>query len=77
MVEVLKVRNVCEALPVGIELLRSIGTWEETRAGRALVAPCPVAKRVTMLPALAGKDGATVPFVMLPMPDDATRPVEG
>ena len=37
------VRNVNEALPLGIAYLRRHGVWEDTRAGRALVAPCPVA----------------------------------
>jgi thymidylate synthase len=37
------VRNVNEALPLGISYLQRHGAWEDTRAGRALVAPGPVA----------------------------------
>ena len=37
------VRNVNEALPLGIAYLQRHGAWEDTRAGRALVAPGPVA----------------------------------
>ena len=32
---------------------------------------------LVMLPAFVGNAGATVPFVMLPIPDDATRSLEG
>ena len=39
---VLEVRNVCEALPRGLQLLASQGVWENSRAGRVLVMPCPV-----------------------------------
>jgi Thymidylate synthase len=39
---VINVRNVCEALPIGVALLREKGVVEETRAGPALVMPCPV-----------------------------------
>lgn len=35
-------RNVAEALPKGIKLLREVGLEEDSRAGRVLVAPCPV-----------------------------------
>ena len=35
-------RNVAEALPEGVRLLRDIGRREETRGGTVLVAPCPV-----------------------------------
>lgn len=41
--KVLNVRNVCEALPAGLAHLLEHGRWEQTRAGRALVAPTPVA----------------------------------
>jgi len=39
---VIKVRNVCDALPAGVALLREQGVEEETRAGKALVLPYPV-----------------------------------
>jgi thymidylate synthase len=39
---VIDVRNVCEALPAGLDMLLSEGAREETRAGPALVAPWPV-----------------------------------
>jgi thymidylate synthase len=39
---VLQVCNVCEALPAGLSWLLSHGVREETRAGPALVSPCPV-----------------------------------
>jgi thymidylate synthase len=39
---VISVRNVCEALPAGVALLRERGVEEDTRAGPALVLPCPV-----------------------------------
>jgi hypothetical protein len=42
VLKILDVKNVCEALPIGLEHLRTYGKWEETRAGRALVAPTPV-----------------------------------
>jgi len=38
----INVRNVCEALPAGVELLMSEGEREITRAGECLVAPGPV-----------------------------------
>lgn len=40
---VLSVRNVAEALPAGLAYLAAEGRWEATRAGRAIVAPGPVA----------------------------------
>ena len=40
--KVIVVRNVAEALPVGLSYLLAHGEWEETRAGRAIVAPEPV-----------------------------------
>jgi thymidylate synthase len=39
----LEVQNVCEAFPAGVRYLYKVGRWEDTRAGRALVAPHPVA----------------------------------
>ncbi len=35
-------RNVAEALPAGLHLLRDVGQEEESRAGKVLVAPSPV-----------------------------------
>jgi thymidylate synthase len=35
-------RNVAEALPKGLALLKKVGQEEDSRAGRVLVAPCPV-----------------------------------
>lgn len=40
--EVIRVRNVAEALPAGLEYLARAGRWENSRAGRVLVAPGPV-----------------------------------
>lgn len=40
---VLNVRNVNEALPRGISLLREIGVERQSRNGKVLMAPCPVA----------------------------------
>jgi hypothetical protein len=42
-VHTLDVRNVCEALPAGLRLLEQLGTWEDSRNGRVLIAPGPVA----------------------------------
>ena len=42
VMRVIDVKNVCEALPAGLDLLLSKGVREETRAGPALVAPWPV-----------------------------------
>jgi len=39
---VLAVRNVCEALPRGVELLLKVGVEQPSRNGPVLVAPCPV-----------------------------------
>jgi thymidylate synthase len=39
---VIDVRNVAEALPIGVEYLRTYGQEEESRAGKVLVAPTPV-----------------------------------
>lgn len=39
---VLSVRNVAEALPAGLAYLAAEGRWEESRAGRVIVAPCPI-----------------------------------
>lgn len=39
---VIHARNVADALPQGLRYLKEEGVWEETRAGRALVAPGPV-----------------------------------
>ncbi len=36
-------RNVCEALPAGLAYLAAEGRWEDSRAGRVIVAPGPVA----------------------------------
>ena len=40
---VIRARNVAQALPAGLAHLLAHGRWEDTRAGRALVAPWPVA----------------------------------
>ena len=40
--QVINVRNVSEALPVGVEFLRVYGAKRESRNGPVLVAPCPV-----------------------------------
>jgi len=39
---VIHVRNVREALPMGIEYLLTEGHYEDSRVGRVLVSPCPV-----------------------------------
>lgn len=40
--KVLNVRNVAEALPAGLAYLAEHGRWEDSRAGRVIVAPGPV-----------------------------------
>lgn len=42
MSHVIRVQNVCQALPAGISHLLAAGVLEETRAGPALVSPGPV-----------------------------------
>src|SRR5215204_3037972 len=37
-----KVRNVCQALPLTVDYLMKHGTPESSRAGNVLVAPCPM-----------------------------------
>ena len=39
---VIRARNVCEALPAGLDWLLANGQREESRAGPVIVAPCPV-----------------------------------
>lgn len=39
---VISCRNVCEALPAGLAFLAAEGQWENSRAGRVIVASCPV-----------------------------------
>ena len=39
---IVHVQNVAEALPIGVDLLLRNGVWNDSRAGRALVAPSPV-----------------------------------
>lgn len=41
--QVIRVRNVHEALPMALNVIREIGQWESSRNGRALVSPEPIA----------------------------------
>jgi len=38
----LRVRNVCQALPEGLELLLTEGRWQDSRAGRVITLPSPL-----------------------------------
>lgn len=40
--QIIRARNVCDALPMGIDLLRKFGRKEPSRAGEVVVAPWPV-----------------------------------
>jgi len=40
--KIIQARNVCEALPLGVDLLRRQGKEETSRSGEVMVMPCPV-----------------------------------